>query len=242
MDAGSSTPARGTSAGPPPSIRKVILNHAGIGAVIAAILIGVSGRPGWLRAWLYTAVFTAVLVWIGVRLQRLNPDLLAERSRMHPETKAWDKVLAPAVGAIGPPVMWAAAALDVRMHWPPAVPVWGSAIALSVGLAGALLVCWALLSNPFFTSTVRIQRERGHTVVDRGPYAFVRHPGYTGSLLVTLASPIALGSRLALIPAGIIAVLLLIRTVLEDRTLRMELEGYNEYARRVPFRLIPGLW
>jgi protein-S-isoprenylcysteine O-methyltransferase Ste14 len=99
-----------------------------------------------------------------------------------------------------------------------------------------------MVTNRFFSATVRIQADRGHVVVDRGPYRYVRHPGYAGALAFTLASPVALGSWRALIPAALTAAVLVLRTALEDRTLRAELTGYREYAGRVPGRLVPGLW
>jgi protein-S-isoprenylcysteine O-methyltransferase Ste14 len=96
--------------------------------------------------------------------------------------------------------------------------------------------------NRFFAVTVRIQTERGHAVADTGPYRYVRHPGYIGMIAFTLASPVALGSWRALVPAAVVAVALVVRTALEDRTLRAELPGYTDYAARVPQKLVPGLW
>jgi len=89
---------------------------------------------------------------------------------------------------------------------------------------------------------VRIQKERGHKVVDSGPYRLVRHPGNMGNLILNVAAPLMLASHWAWIPAGVSIVLTVLRTALEDRTLRTELEGYEEYASRVPNRLVPGLW
>ena len=99
-----------------------------------------------------------------------------------------------------------------------------------------------MVVNPFFEKTVRIQTDRGHRVVDTGPYAYVRHPGYVGFLGWILAAPLLLASVWAIVPALISVVGLVIRTALEDRTLRAELPGYPEYAARVRFRLIPGMW
>jgi protein-S-isoprenylcysteine O-methyltransferase Ste14 len=96
--------------------------------------------------------------------------------------------------------------------------------------------------NPFFSATVRIQAERGHTVIARGPYARVRHPGYAGMTLVTLATPVLLGTLWGLVPAGILVAVMVARTVLDDRTLRAELGGYADYAARVKYRLWPGVW
>ena len=161
---------------------------------------------------------------------------------MRKGTKRWDKWLAPLVALFGPLALWCVAAWDVRGHWPPPVPVAWSAAAFAVCVAGILLTFWAMVTNRFFSATVRIQEDRGHVVVDGGPYRHMRHPGYVGALAFTVASPVALGSWLALIPAVLTSALLVVRTALEDRTLRRELNGYREYANRVRYRLAPGVW
>jgi protein-S-isoprenylcysteine O-methyltransferase Ste14 len=96
--------------------------------------------------------------------------------------------------------------------------------------------------NRFFSSVVRIQKDRGHQVVKTGPYRFVRHPGYTGMVAFTLATPLILGSRWAFVPAAITVGVMLLRTFLEDRTLHKELKGYAEYARTVRHKLVPAIW
>ena len=101
---------------------------------------------------------------------------------------------------------------------------------------------WAESVNKFFEPTVRIQTDRGHKVIDTGPYALVRHPGYVAACLLFMGMPLALGSLWALIPAVLSCLLLVVRTILEDRTLREELSGYEEYTQRVRYRLIPGVW
>ena len=101
---------------------------------------------------------------------------------------------------------------------------------------------WAESVNKFFEPTVRIQTDRGHRVIDTGPYAIVRHPGYASGYLLFVGMPLALGSLWALIPAILSCLLLVVRTILEDQTLRNELAGYEEYAQRVRYRLIPGVW
>nr|NIN68360.1 isoprenylcysteine carboxylmethyltransferase family protein [Anaerolineae bacterium]NIN98447.1 isoprenylcysteine carboxylmethyltransferase family protein [Anaerolineae bacterium] len=108
--------------------------------------------------------------------------------------------------------------------------------------SGYALGVWAIASNAFFSQIVRIQKERGHRVATGGPYRFVRHPGYVGTILVGLAAPIMLGSLWALIPGGAVALLFILRTALEDQTLLGELEGYGTYAGRVRYRLLPGVW
>ena len=104
------------------------------------------------------------------------------------------------------------------------------------------LFAWAIAANPFFSTAVRIQNDRSHTLVDEGPYRYVRHPGYAGMLVYSLAAPIALGSLWALVPAGLVVCVIVVRTLLEDRTLRAELEGYEAYTGRVRYRLIPRFW
>jgi protein-S-isoprenylcysteine O-methyltransferase Ste14 len=98
------------------------------------------------------------------------------------------------------------------------------------------------LVNRFFSAVVRIQRDREHTVVTSGPYRLIRHPGYAGALITSLAIPLLLGSLWALIPAALVVCLLILRTALEDRTLQEKLDGYREYAGRVRYRLLPGVW
>ncbi len=210
--------------------------------ILAGVLGLTSGRSDWMRAWSYVGLTVAAQAVVGILIHRRNPDLLDERSRIQAGTKGFDKALAPIVAIVGPVALWVVAGLDVRWHWPPAVPLSWSIGGYAICLAGIALTAWAMLNNRFFSATVRIQSDRGHAVVDRGPYAFVRHPGYTGALAFTLASPIALGSWLALWPAAITCVALVIRTALEDRVLRSELEGYAGYAGRVRSRLLPGLW
>ena len=99
-----------------------------------------------------------------------------------------------------------------------------------------------MITNTFFSGTVRIQHDRGHAVISDGPYGWVRHPGYAGWSLSLITTPLMLGSFWALIPGALAALLLIVRTVFEDQTLQGELEGYSDYAQRVRYRLLPGVW
>jgi protein-S-isoprenylcysteine O-methyltransferase Ste14 len=224
------------------SIAKTLVKYCVEGLILTAILWLVSGRPDWIRAWIYVGFILGVQFAAFQFLSRVNPDLLVERSRLRKGTKGFDKVLAPAVAVVGPIAMWTVAGLDVRAHWPPAVPVGWSIAAFAVCAASSAFTVWAMASNRFFANTVRIQTERGHVAVDGGPYRLVRHPGYLAMAAFTLATPVALGSWRALIPGVLTVGALVVRTALEDRTLRAELEGYREYAARVPQKLVPGLW
>jgi protein-S-isoprenylcysteine O-methyltransferase Ste14 len=141
------------------------------------------------------------------------------------------------------PATFITAGLDAgRFHWSPFFPIWLQFLALLAFIIGSAISSWAMAVNKFFSTIVRIQKERGHYVVTGGPYKLVRHPGYTGAIIVSISLPLLLGSVWALIPAIIGDIILIIRTVLEDNTLKKELQGYDEYAKRVPRRLIPGIW
>jgi protein-S-isoprenylcysteine O-methyltransferase Ste14 len=204
----------------------------------AAILFGLSGNWRWLSAWAYLAIAFAGFVASAFALPA---ELLNERSGIKRGAKAWDKWIVSAFMLIGIAVT-AVAALDVRYGWSPSMPVGIKGAALIVVIASFWIVYRAMRSNRFFSPVVRIQTERGHSVISSGPYAFVRHPGYVGIILSQFAVPLLLGSTMAFGIGLIGNVLLIVRTELEDRTLRQELPGYADYARRVRFRLIPGIW
>jgi protein-S-isoprenylcysteine O-methyltransferase Ste14 len=156
--------------------------------------------------------------------------------------KAWDKILAPLMAvSIGFPMV-IVAGLDHRYNWSSGFPLWLSVIGFILIILGYAFASWAMAENRFFSSVVRIQTDRGHVVCDTGPYRFVRHPGYAGNIPPLFGIVLALGSVWTLIPAAVALIITLIRTVLEDQTLQEELPGYRDYARRVRFRLIPGIY
>lgn len=130
----------------------------------------------------------------------------------------------------------------MRFGWSPDLTVASRLVALVVWVLGDVFSKWAAVSNRFYSRIVRIQKDRGHTVVTDGPYRYVRHPGYAGGLVAGLATPIVLGSLWALVAVGVLALLLVIRTALEDKTLHEELLGYTEYAQQTRYRLMPGVW
>jgi protein-S-isoprenylcysteine O-methyltransferase Ste14 len=210
--------------------------------IILGLLLFVSaGRMTWTRGWVFLLIFTLLMVGGIVYFRRVNPEMFAIRSRVHPGTKRWDKVVVGllflAILAI-PPV---AGLDDGRFHWS-TMPSCVVGLGYILLVAGWILIAWAETVNPFFEPGVRIQTERGHHVIDSGPYAIVRHPGYFASVLLFTGFALTLGSRWALIPAGFASLLLALRTVWEDRTLHVELSGYAAYAQRVRWRLIPGVW
>jgi protein-S-isoprenylcysteine O-methyltransferase Ste14 len=143
---------------------------------------------------------------------------------------------------LGPVATWTTAGLDTRFHWSAGMPPSAFLAGIVVAVLSAALIAWAMHSNMFFSSVVRIQKDRGHVVVSSGPYRFVRHPGYTGMSAFTLATPLILNSQWAFVPALVTVGVTGLRTVLEDRTLHNELEGYTGYARKVKYRLMPPIW
>ena len=169
------------------------------------------------------------------------PELLAERVGPRKGAKTWDTVLLSLYG-VAMMIMWIVAGLDVRNNWASGIEPAAQIMAMLIVIAGHALVVWATGTNAFFSQVVRIQTERGHTVVSGGPYRFVRHPAYVGAILLVLSSPIMLGSWWALIPGVICAVLMIVRTALEDKTLQAELPGYVDYTQQTRYRLLPGVW
>ena len=211
---------------------------------VSAILFLCAGTLNWGMAWLYIGVMIAIGIISRIIMIRTSPDLLAERSKglKAQGVKAWDKVLAPGVAIVGPLGIWIVAGLDLRFGWLFDIPLAFQIISLMIVILGYALTTWAVAANQFFSSVVRIQTDRGHTVITTGPYKFVRHPGYTGVIFSYLATPVALGSLWAMIPAGLTVLLLVVRTTLEDQTLQEELKGYKEYTQQTHHRLLPGIW
>ncbi len=238
-DAETNTPNNAASAGPG-ALRWAVKGLVSL-AVVAAILFGTAGRLDWPMGWAFVVLTALNYAATAVILSRSDPGLVAERSRIHKGTKRWDYVLAPLV-AYGVVFILVAAALDLRFGWTGPTPAWIQVAALLATASGSALGLWALASNPFFSAMVRIQSERGHVAVTGGPYRFVRHPGYAGVAAYYLALPVMMGSLWAYLPAAFSLGVLAVRTVLEDRTLQRELDGYRDYARRVRFRIIPGIW
>ena len=211
--------------------------------LIPLILLGCGGDFGWWQGWVFSVLI--FLAGIGGRIlaENRHPGLLVERitSGRKMNVKSWDKVLAPlmAISLSFPLVI--VAGLDHRYEWTPVFPIWLNILGLVIVALGYAFAAWALVENRFFSSTVRIQLDRGHVVCDSGPYQIVRHPGYAGNILALPGIVLALGSVWTLIPAAVALVIAVVRTVLEDRTLQGELPGYPEYAQRVRYRLIPGI-
>jgi protein-S-isoprenylcysteine O-methyltransferase Ste14 len=214
----------------------------GVFFIILGLVIFVpAGDVGWAKGWLFLLVFAALTAPSVVYLWRVNPEIFVARGKIHAGTKAWDKVLMACL-ALSLLAILSVAALDAgRFHWS-SVPWWLTILGYILLSIGFLLSVWAESVNKFAEPSARIQTDRGHKVIDTGPYAIVRHPMYLSGLLVCAGIPLTLGSFWAFIPAVVTTLVLIVRTILEDKMLQTELEGYKDYAARVPHRLIPGVW
>jgi protein-S-isoprenylcysteine O-methyltransferase Ste14 len=222
--------------------RRSTIGRVAVTLIILTVLLFVpAGRVTWTRGWLFLLVFTLLMFGAIVYFRRVNPQMFAIRSRVHPDTKRWDKVVIGLLFLAMFAIPLVAGVDDGGFHW-------SSMSWLLVGLGYFLLitgwigVAWAETANPFFEPGVRFQTERGHHVIDTGPYAIVRHPGYVAASVMFAGFAMSLGSWWALIPAAVGSLVLVLRTVWEDRTLHVELPGYATYATRVRFRFIPGVW
>ena len=208
----------------------------------AACLFVSSGILDWLMAWAYLgATVTFQLVGLAIML-KVNPEVVKERAKVKTTgMKDWDKKIVALTFLLWMVVL-VTAGLDMRFGWSPQFSLNFQIVALAIMILGYLPGAWAMSVNKYYEGVVRIQKERGHKTVTTGPYKYIRHPGYAGVIITFAATPIALGSFVALIPAMFVVALLILRTSLEDKTLREELGGYKEYAKRTRYRLLPSVW
>ncbi|MGP0019853.1 MAG: methyltransferase family protein [Candidatus Sulfotelmatobacter sp.] len=201
-----------------------------------------AGRLDWVRGWISVALFVVGMTAVKRIVQHYNPAVLKERAKWRrKDTKGFDKIflaiylplylIQPAIGGFD----------AVRYHWSsmPFVFVYVGSILFTLALA---MITWVMIVNPFAESSVRIQTDRGHTVITSGPYRIVRHPMYVGIILLYFSTALIWGSVWTLRLGALLMVLLIWRTAREDRTLRQELPGYEQYAAVTRYRLLPGVW
>lgn len=220
-------------------IRAIVLTIA-IFLLLAVCLLGSAGQLSWPMAW---AVLGVYLISKIAGLAFADPELIQERAAPDPAADRID-VLIGGLGYLGLyPATFVIAGLDA-IRYGPALAISQSiqVMALLIFVFGYGFATWAMLSNPFFSTIVRIQEERNQLVISSGPYALLRHPGYAGALLAHLALPFALGSIWALVPAVAGTIFFVVRTSREDRILQDHLAGYREYQSQVRWRLLPGIW
>jgi protein-S-isoprenylcysteine O-methyltransferase Ste14 len=210
--------------------------------VMAVAFFLAAGRIGISRAWIFFGLYLAGAFIGAIIMWKLAPELANQRGSIKEGTKTWDKILLwiyfP-VSLLGFPIV---AGLDVaRYRWSQLGDHY-IVVGILLYVGSFVLVYWAMVVNEHFEASARIQEERGHKVITKGPYRFVRHPGYLGMILGGLSGSLTIGSLYSLFPSVIAVIAVVVRTHLEDLTLRKELGGYTEYAEKTRYRLFPGLW
>lgn len=212
-------------------------------AITGALLFASAGTVRWPEAWAYLGLWLASAIVSGSLLVQKNPDILKERMRspMQSQQKRWDRPFLVAIFG-GWAALQIVAGLDaVRYRWSH-MPLWlevAGALAMVLGIYVFHIV---MLENSYASPVVKVDAERGHRVVSSGPYAWVRHPMYAGAILYFLGTALMLGSWYAFAIGIVLIVIIALRAVWEEETLRAELPGYADYAGRVKYRLVPGVW
>lgn len=213
--------------------------------LFATAIIWPAGTWLWWEAWALIGLWGIFAIAITADLARHDPALLAERMKASPVQKgqkAWDKILMLPMVVIGFGLYLIPGFDVVRFGWSEPLPVWIEILAMAVHLPCFAAIAWVMRENTYLSRVVKIDEARGHRVITTGLYALVRHPMYSAVIVLVFAMPTALGSRFGLIPAALLAVLFIVRTYFEDRTLHAELPDYPEYAKQTRYRLIPGVW
>jgi|SRR5579859_669425 len=224
-------------------IAKLLLQTAMASLVYAALLFGAAGSFDWPSAWAYLAVFTSANLAAGIWLARVDPDLLEERLKPPIQTgqKVWDRFFFLAVGAVF--LVWVVLqGLDARRFGWSHCALWAQVLGALMTVLSFIGIGWVYRTNSFAAAVIKMQPERRQVVVSKGPYAYIRHPMYAFGFFILVGMPLALGSLWGLAGLPVLAGLFHLRTLGEEQMLRRELNGYEDYARRVPWRYAPGLW
>ena len=208
----------------------------------ALLLFISSGKIYILRFWIFIIVNFIYLIFATILLYKINPELINQRGSIKPDTKLWDQFLMRAHNIVLIFILPIVVGLDVgRFQWS-YLNYYYLVLGYLLYIISNILVNWAMIVNPHFEATVRIQKDREHKVISSGPYKLIRHPGYLGGIVWAIGVPMILGSIYGFIPSLVGIIIFIIRTGLEDKTLLSELEGYAEYYKKVKCRLIPGIW
>lgn len=210
--------------------------------VMGALMFLSAGTLQWTAAWVYIVVMVGLSLTMGVALARRDPGLMNERLRppIQKTQTAADKILL-SILLLGIFAWLVLMGLDTRFGWS-AAPVWVQVIGALVLLVGIWICYLTMLENSFAAPVVKIQDERGQKVITTGPYGYVRHPMYAGAIVYFAGTALLLGSWWGLAAVLAFILLLAIRTFIEEKTLRTGLLGYDDYAARVRYKLIPMVW
>jgi protein-S-isoprenylcysteine O-methyltransferase Ste14 len=213
-----------------------------IGTFLFFTIIFVSaGRIDYWQGLIYVTI-GLIMALLNYTVLRIDSQLSDERSKPGEGTKKWDKTIL-GLSFLAAISMFIIAGLDSgRFHWSPYFHWSVYLLGIILTITGQLLFLIAQKQNKFFSSTVRIQTDRGHIVCETGLYKFVRHPAYLGSIIQSLGFPLLFGSLWSVIPICFSIILIIIRTYLEDKTLKNELNGYTEYSDKTRYKIIPFVW
>jgi len=209
--------------------------------VLMSLIFILAGGFDYNQGWLFGGLNLLILAALILFFPDIS-DIMRERAKPGPATKPWDRIFWAFFGPMNLMVLVLAVLDGGRYQWTRSLPLGLTGTAAVVYVLGGALHFSAIRANEFYSSTVSIQSQRGHKVIREGPYRFVRHPGYSGILLMMSSIPLVLGSLWALLPAAAVGVLIVTRTILEDKSLRNELPGYADYTLDVKSRLFPGIW
>ncbi|UCG36977.1 MAG: isoprenylcysteine carboxylmethyltransferase family protein [Candidatus Bathyarchaeota archaeon] len=223
-------------------VKSLVLISVMLALQVTIFFFSAGGVVG-LRPWIFFAASFVNYAISTAILYKLNPDLLVQRlTRRREGSKMWDEILMRTCNLTVLFAIPVVGGLDLgRFQWS-ALSVQFAVLGFVFFIASTIFINWAMVVNPHFEPTVRIQKDRGHRVISDGPYKVVRHPGYLAGILYTLSIPLIIGSAFTFMPVGIYIALFIIRTSKEDRTLHEELDGYSEYAKQVRYKLLPGIW
>jgi protein-S-isoprenylcysteine O-methyltransferase Ste14 len=223
-------------------IIKLIVRLVSAFIIFVGILFATAGTFKWPEAWLLIFIFFSYSITAAIWLRKNNPDLLADRLIFMKKTgKPWDRALMLGILPFSIALLIIPGLDAVRYQWSQ-VPLVLKIISFAIIITAAVWSFWVMKENTYLSRVVEIQSERQHSVITTGPYKYVRHPMYLGGIVFIVFTPLALGSLFGLIPASFTITVFIIRTYLEDRTLNQELPGYNEYAEKTKYRLLPGVW
>ncbi len=210
--------------------------------LLMAVFFLSAGRVDLPRAWFFFGLYFISLLFNIVIFLKFNPEVIRVRSETKwEEMKRWDKLFT-VLYIIFVFIIFIVCGLDVGRFQLSSTGMEFLVGGVIIFVVGWGVVVWAMVENKFFETTARIQKEREQRVVSTGPYAIVRHPGYTGMILYYGCAPFIIGSLYGLIPALLLAIVFIFRTYFEDRMLYKELSGYKEYAKKVRYRLVPFIW
>lgn len=222
-------------------LRGVII-RCGLSITTLIILLVAAGKPDWINAWIYTALYLSYFIFPAIILTKISPELMNERGKfIQRDTQSFDRIffkLNPLLNLI----MVILSGIDaVRFKWSN-IPVEFNALGVLLLILAFSLSFWAMKENAYFETSIRIQIDRDQKVCSSGPYKFIRHPGYLGMVLLAFGNPLVLGSLWGLIPGFLMALLVIVRTRTEDLFLRTKLPGYKDYTDKTQYLLLPSIW